>query len=752
MSRSNPLPVSLQQECRKACKIFASFADPVNGLDHIIPPSILRKAKGFAFITIVKAGFVFSARAGTGVVIARLKDGSWSAPSAIGTAGVGAGFQAGAEITEFMIILNSSAAVKSFMAKGSLTVGGNMSISAGPLGRNVEGTGTLSAKGGVSAMYSYSRSKGLFGGASIEGSIIVERSDANSKAYGFNVTAKQLLSGSVDVPPWAEQLGQTIKARSGKDNRIPGWIEDGAEIEREYDSDDDEGGTREVFRDDGLTPKEYGQRGYSFGSQYASGGSHQTKKQLEQRESTSQSTSPTRDRSGSQGSGRFGGMLGSLSGAGGRSRSGSGASNSFTKSTSSRQEGPVSGDAYNFDTKFESDFDDSQSRSPRFPASQQRGAGGSGLSSPTLSKKDFSLIDAQDPFSEAQSAIEPSNVKPASRPGLLSRVSSSSVTSKLTKSKSSTGNGGAAAQNGLRERVGQMNWSTFDNASDHKDPARDSFDSLDDDDNEAYSTGRKRATTISSSNPSDTMSSYHRPPLVSRSSGGRNRSFTSPFGSSSPFSRNKNKKGESTAYNDQRRNENNGNDLYPIRSNDSNNSDYEFNEPAYAKKATAATGRARGNSNPQPWDSEDENFLQESTRSARPEPPRGAAEGGRGGAFDLRQVEADFASVADGNGLSSYTGAGGSRSRSSTITATPRDGGRSRSGTVTSAATTSSAGAIGTAIAKYDFRGVEATDLPFSKNDVLVILDKDDEEWWRARLKLREGMIPRNYIGEIEWF
>ena len=68
----------------------------VQGLDHIIPPSILRKAKGFAFITIVKAGFVFSARAGTGVVIARLRDGTWSAPSAIGTAGVGAGFQMGA--------------------------------------------------------------------------------------------------------------------------------------------------------------------------------------------------------------------------------------------------------------------------------------------------------------------------------------------------------------------------------------------------------------------------------------------------------------------------------------------------------------------------------------------------------------------------------------------------------------------------------------------------------------------------------
>jgi hypothetical protein len=73
-------------------------------------------------MTVSKAGFVFSARAGSGVVIAKLPDGSWSAPSAIGTAGGGVGFQAGVELAEFLIILNSRKAVKSFMAKGSLTL------------------------------------------------------------------------------------------------------------------------------------------------------------------------------------------------------------------------------------------------------------------------------------------------------------------------------------------------------------------------------------------------------------------------------------------------------------------------------------------------------------------------------------------------------------------------------------------------------------------------------------------------------
>ncbi|GAA5991579.1 hypothetical protein JCM5350_002622 [Sporobolomyces pararoseus] len=761
MSRNNPLPVSLQQECRKACKIFSSFVDPVNGLDNIIPPSILRKAKGFAFLTIVKAGFVFSARAGTGVVVARLKDGTWSAPSAIGTAGVGAGFQAGAEITEFMIILNSSAAVRSFMTKGSLTVGGNMSVSAGPLGRNLEGTGTLSAKGGASVMYSYSRSKGLFGGASIEGSIIVERSDANSKAYGFNVTAKQLLSGSTELPRWAEELGETIKRRSGRDNRIPGWIEDGDTLRDrdDWDSDGEEEQGREVFRDDGLTPREYGERGYSFGSQYASGGSHQTKTKEEQ--ISSSNNSPNRSRSGSTTS-KFSGFLG---GSGSRSRSGSGTASTLNNTVSGG--GPMNGEGPNFATKFEP-LEDEQPP----PPSSSRSTVSSPLRSPPLTKKDFSLIDAQDPFSDLSSS-QPIQAQSSNnnRPGLLKRMSSSSVTSKLTKSNNKSSN--SSNNNALRERVGQMNWSTFDNnnssqedqSTTRRSTRRDSFDSLDRDDHDVVveednkNQQRRRATTISS-NPSDTLSSYHRPPLpkTSSSSGGRSRSFTSPFGggssSSSPFSfkKNNNNKQTGSSSSDFHQNPN----LYPIRSNDSNSSStnekYEFDEPEYvttkSKKQEGGGNRKRGDSNPKPWDSEDENFLASSEKPFRPSPSLSKS---TGGTFDFNQVEADFESVLKGNGLSSSS----SRSRSSTITAANNNGGgnggnRSRSSTLT--AQTSSKGAIGTAIAKYDFKGVEASDLPFKKGEVIVILEKEDEEWWKARLKLREGMIPRNYIGEIEWY
>ncbi|KAG0013403.1 hypothetical protein BGZ80_011102 [Entomortierella chlamydospora] len=162
---NSPLPKDLAGECKKASKILNAFIDPIaaEGIDNIIPPDILLKAKGLAIFTVVKAGFLFSGRAGSGIVVARLDDGTWSAPSAIGTGGMGFGGQIGAEITDFVIILNNKAAVKSFSTGGNVTLGGNLSVAAGPLGRNAEAAASASMKS-VAAIYSYSKTKGLFAG------------------------------------------------------------------------------------------------------------------------------------------------------------------------------------------------------------------------------------------------------------------------------------------------------------------------------------------------------------------------------------------------------------------------------------------------------------------------------------------------------------------------------------------------------------------------------------------------------------
>lgn len=183
------------------------------GPNDVIPPEILRNAKGLAVISVLKAGFLFSGRAGSGVVVARLPDGSWSPPSAIVTAGAGVGGQIGAELTDFVFILNNQAAVDSFAQMGSVTLGTNLSLAAGPLGRTAEAAGTASLKA-VSAVFAYSKTKGLFAGVSLEGSAIMERREANRKFYGSDCKARHILSGRVKPPPACEPLMRILESRA----------------------------------------------------------------------------------------------------------------------------------------------------------------------------------------------------------------------------------------------------------------------------------------------------------------------------------------------------------------------------------------------------------------------------------------------------------------------------------------------------------------------------------------------------------
>ena len=163
-------------------------------------------------MTVLKAGFLGSGRFGSGIVVARLSDGSWSAPSAIMTGGGGFGGQIGFELTDFVFILNDAAAVRTFSQKGSLTLGGNVSIAAGPVGRNAEAAGAASLKS-VAGVFSYSKTKGLFAGVSLEGSAIIERRDANEKLYNNRITARQLLEGGIRPPPAADPLMRVLNSR-----------------------------------------------------------------------------------------------------------------------------------------------------------------------------------------------------------------------------------------------------------------------------------------------------------------------------------------------------------------------------------------------------------------------------------------------------------------------------------------------------------------------------------------------------------
>ena len=165
-----------------------------------IPARVLRRARGLAIISVVKAGFIFSGKAGEGVVVARTGRG-WSGPSFIGTGGAGWGPQIGAEVTDFVIVLNSERAVRAFSKGGNVTLGADASVAAGPVGRAAEADVTPRA-----AIYTYSRAKGLFIGASLEGAVIGTRKGANEHYYGRPVTAYDILNGRVASPAGAANL------------------------------------------------------------------------------------------------------------------------------------------------------------------------------------------------------------------------------------------------------------------------------------------------------------------------------------------------------------------------------------------------------------------------------------------------------------------------------------------------------------------------------------------------------------------
>src|SRR5213083_3555003 len=165
-----------------------------------IPRDVLRHSKGLAIMTVVKAAFIFSGKGGEGVVVARTGHG-WSGPSFIGTGGAGWGPQIGAQVTDFVIVLNNESAVRAFSKGGNVTLGADASVAAGPVGRAAEADVTPRA-----AIYTYSKTKGLFIGASLEGAVIGTRKGANEHYYGRPVSAYDILHGRVAAPPGAANL------------------------------------------------------------------------------------------------------------------------------------------------------------------------------------------------------------------------------------------------------------------------------------------------------------------------------------------------------------------------------------------------------------------------------------------------------------------------------------------------------------------------------------------------------------------
>lgn len=162
--------------------------------DQFIPERLLERAYGIAVIPDVKkAAFVFGGRIGRGVLVVRDANGRFSNPAFVTLSGASVGWQAGAQETDVVLVFTTRRGVEG-IADGKLALGADASVAAGPVGRTASAATdpTLSAE-----IYSYSRSRGLFAGVALDGTVLAINRDANDKFYGRRVSPTDIFSGVV---------------------------------------------------------------------------------------------------------------------------------------------------------------------------------------------------------------------------------------------------------------------------------------------------------------------------------------------------------------------------------------------------------------------------------------------------------------------------------------------------------------------------------------------------------------------------
>ena len=170
--------------------------------DRGIPEDLLGRAQCVGVIPNLKrAGFIVGAKYGKGVVVCRT-DSGWSAPSTVIVEGGSVGFQIGAGETDLVFIVMNHRGMDHLMAD-KFTIGGDASVMAGPIGR----TGEAQTDAMMNAeILSYSRSRGVFAGVSLEGATLRPDHKDNREMYGRDVTQREILTGATPRPAGADAL------------------------------------------------------------------------------------------------------------------------------------------------------------------------------------------------------------------------------------------------------------------------------------------------------------------------------------------------------------------------------------------------------------------------------------------------------------------------------------------------------------------------------------------------------------------
>jgi lipid-binding SYLF domain-containing protein len=209
--------VAQEKEDQRLQESYDVMREVLNAPDKGIPHDLLDKAKCVIIVPSMKKGaFIVGASYGRGVMVCRGGEdfnGAWSAPAMFALEGGSFGFQAGGEATDYVILVMNDKGARSVMSS-KVKLGGEASIAVGPVGRtsSAETDAVMNAE-----MLSWSRSKGVFAGLSLEGSTIRSDDEANKKLYGKDVNAKQIIvQREVKTPPAGQSLNQLLNSTSAR--------------------------------------------------------------------------------------------------------------------------------------------------------------------------------------------------------------------------------------------------------------------------------------------------------------------------------------------------------------------------------------------------------------------------------------------------------------------------------------------------------------------------------------------------------
>jgi lipid-binding SYLF domain-containing protein len=180
--------------------------------DKGIPRDLLDKAKCVVVIPgMKKGGFIVAAKYGRGYAVCRRPSGrGWSAPAGMIIEGGSVGFQIGGSEQDVILLVMNDGGMRHILSD-KFTIGGEATAAAGPVGRDAQAQTDAELH---AEMLSYSRSRGLFAGISLQGATMRPDHEADKELYGHDVTSREILTGDVKAPPMARKLDQVLNSES----------------------------------------------------------------------------------------------------------------------------------------------------------------------------------------------------------------------------------------------------------------------------------------------------------------------------------------------------------------------------------------------------------------------------------------------------------------------------------------------------------------------------------------------------------